>query len=184
MGITASTYVGQPIRRREDIRLITGNGRYVDDIRVSGMQHVAILRSPHARAILSEIDLSKARSAPGVRMALAGDDLVGRLAALDALERIDITYETLPCVIDEETAVAEGAPRIHANVPNNITTDFRIGGGDYAAARAAADHVLKLRLVNNRLIPTCLETRAILAERPERTILTRYRCLPPKEVAG
>ena len=67
-------------------------------------------------------------------------------------------------MIDEEAATAEGAPQLHENVPNNITTYFKTGGGDYAAAARRADQVLRLRLVNNRLIPTCLETRAILAE--------------------
>ena len=87
-----------------------------------------------------------------------------RNAAYDALERIDVSYEPLTAVIDEEAAIADGAPLLHQTVPNNITTHYKIGGGDYAAAARRADHVLRLRLVNNRLIPTCLETRAILAE--------------------
>jgi aerobic carbon-monoxide dehydrogenase large subunit len=85
-------------------------------------------------------------------------------AAYDALERIEVRYETLAAVIDEEAAIGDTAPQLHENVPNNITTHFKIGGGDYAAAARQADHILRLRLVNNRLIPTCLETRAILAE--------------------
>jgi aerobic carbon-monoxide dehydrogenase large subunit len=86
-----------------------------------------------------------------------------REAAYDALELIDITYEALPAVIEEEAAIAAGAPQLHENIPNNITTYFKTGGGDYAAAVRKAKHVVQLRLVNNRLIPTCLETRAILA---------------------
>src|SRR5207244_7346554 len=58
----------------------------------------------------------------------------------------------------------DGAPQLHDNVPRNITTYFKIDGGDYAAAARQADQVLRLRLVNNRLIPTCLETRAIRSE--------------------
>src|SRR5262249_47746660 len=54
-------------------------------------------------------------------------------------------------------------PQLHSNVPGNITTRYRTGGGDYAAAARQADQVLRLRLVNNRLIPTRLETRALLA---------------------
>jgi aerobic carbon-monoxide dehydrogenase large subunit len=77
-------------------------------------------------------------------------------------------------VIDEEAATAEGAPQLHENVPNNITTYFKTGGGDYAAAARQADQVLRLRLVNNRLIPTCLETRAILAEPGVDDSLTLY----------
>jgi len=87
-----------------------------------------------------------------------------RAAAYDALELIDVAYEPLPAVVDEEAAIADGAPQLHENIPNNITTYFKTGGGDYAAAVRQADQMLRLRLVNNRLIPTCLETRAILAE--------------------
>jgi carbon-monoxide dehydrogenase large subunit len=87
-----------------------------------------------------------------------------REAAHDALELIDVAYEALPAVIGEDAAIAEGAPQLHENVRNNITTYFKTGGGDYTAAVRQADQVLRLRLVNNRLIPTCLETRAILAE--------------------
>jgi carbon-monoxide dehydrogenase large subunit len=200
-----TAYVGRPLRRREDFRFLTGRGRYVDDIKLSGTLHLAILRSPHAHAIITSVDLSAAKAAAGVRLALAGADLPGKIgsikpnwiipgtvvpdrpviavdrvrfvgecvalvvaetreAAYDALELIDVTYEELPAVIDEEVAIADGAPQLHENVPNNITTYFKTGGGDYAAAAQHADQVLRLRLVNNRLIPTCLETRAILAE--------------------
>jgi aerobic carbon-monoxide dehydrogenase large subunit len=79
------------------------------------------------------------------------------------LELIDVAYEVLPAVVEEQAAIAEGAPLLHETVPNNITTYFKTCGGDYAAAARQADQVLRLRLVNNRLIPTCLETRAVLA---------------------
>jgi carbon-monoxide dehydrogenase large subunit len=197
-------YIGQSLRRREDYKFLTGNGRYVDDIKLPDTLYLAILRSPHAHARIMGIDLSAARGAVRVRLALAGADLIGQIgnikpnwvipgtvvpnrslvavdrvrfvgecvalvvaetreAAYDALELIDVTYEALPAVIEEEAAVAAGAPQLHENIPNNITTYFKTGGGDYAAAVRKAEHVLQLRLVNNRLIPTCLETRAILA---------------------
>jgi aerobic carbon-monoxide dehydrogenase large subunit len=200
-----TAYVGRPLRRREDFRFLTGKGRYVDDIKLAKTLHLAILRSPHAHAIITGVDLSAAKAAAGVRLALAGADLprkigsikpnwvipgtmvpdrpviaidrvrfVGecvalvvaetREAAYDALELIDVVYESLPAIVDEVAAIADGAPQLHENVPNNITTYFKTGGGDYAAAARQADQVLRLRLVNNRLIPTCLETRAILAE--------------------
>jgi len=205
MSTQSTPYVGRSLRRREDRKFLTGKGRYVDDIRVPGMLYLAILRSPHAHARITAVDLSAARAAAGVRLALAGADLTGsignvkpnwiipgtvvpqrpvmavdkvrflgecvalavaetREAAYDALELIDIAYEALPAVTGEEVAIADGAPQLHENVPNNITTYFKTGGGDYAKAAREADHVLRLRLVNNRLIPTCLETRAILAE--------------------
>jgi carbon-monoxide dehydrogenase large subunit len=56
-----------------------------------------------------------------------------REAAWDALEHIDVFYEARPAVINEEVAIAEGAPQLHENVPNNSTTYFKTGGGDHAA---------------------------------------------------
>jgi aerobic carbon-monoxide dehydrogenase large subunit len=78
----AKPYVGQPLRRREDRRLLSGKGRYVDDIQVRGMLHVAILRSPHAHAIIASVDLSAARASAGVRLALAGADLLGKVGSI------------------------------------------------------------------------------------------------------
>lgn len=57
---------GEPVRRAEDPRLLTGHGRYVDDIDLSGQLHVAFLRSPLAHARIRSIDASAARAAPGV----------------------------------------------------------------------------------------------------------------------
>jgi aerobic carbon-monoxide dehydrogenase large subunit len=202
--VQPTPYIGRPLRRREDHKFLTGKGRYVDDIRLPGTLHLAILRSVHAHAVITGIDVSSARAAPGVRLVLPGADLSGKIgnikpnwvipgtvvpdrrviavdrvrfvgecvalvvaetreAAHDALELIDVAYKVLPAVVDEEAAIADGAPQLHDDVPNNITTYFKTRGGDYAAAVRQADQVQRLRLVNNRLIPTCLETRAILA---------------------
>ena len=77
---TQSTpYVGQSLRRREDIKFVTGNGRYVDDIKLPGMLYLAILRSPHAHALITGVDLSAAKAAAGVRLAIGGADLIGRI---------------------------------------------------------------------------------------------------------
>src|SRR5215469_14569447 len=72
-------YVGQSLRRREDVKFLTGKGRYVDDVARPGMLYLAILRSPHAHARITGVDLSAARAAARVRLALAGSDLIGRI---------------------------------------------------------------------------------------------------------
>ncbi len=87
-----------------------------------------------------------------------------REAAYDALELIDVAYEALPAVVDEEAAIAKRAPQLHERFQTTLRRIFKTGGGDYTAVARQADQVLRLRVVNNRLIPTCLETRAILAE--------------------
>src|SRR5215510_3262723 len=80
--MTAIRYIGQPLRRREDFKLLTGKGRYVDDVRLPGMLHMAVLRSPHAHAVIENIDLARAASAPGVRLAMSGKDFSGKVGPI------------------------------------------------------------------------------------------------------
>ena len=61
-------YLGKPLKRKEDPRLIQGLAHYVDDIVLPGLQHAAILRSPYAHAKIRSIDVSKAQAAPGVSL--------------------------------------------------------------------------------------------------------------------
>ncbi|HEU4369493.1 MAG TPA: xanthine dehydrogenase family protein molybdopterin-binding subunit [Methylomirabilota bacterium] len=68
------TYVGSPLPCLDDPRILTGRGRYVDDIALARMVHVAFVRSPHAHARLGALDLVAARRAPGFVAVLAGAD--------------------------------------------------------------------------------------------------------------
>ncbi|MCJ9700282.1 MULTISPECIES: xanthine dehydrogenase family protein molybdopterin-binding subunit [unclassified Bradyrhizobium] len=212
---TGKRHVGQPLRRREDRKLLAGRGRYVDDIKLPGMLHMAILRSPHAHATISSIDLSHAKAAPGVRLVLSGEALVDRIGpivpnwiipgskvpvrpviatdrvrfvgecvalvvaetlaqAYDAVGLIEVDYEVLPAVTEEAAAVQRGAPQLHENVPGNVTTLYQVKGGDYTKANREADQVISLRVINNRLIPTCMETRAVIAAPEPDGTLTVY----------
>jgi len=67
--------VGQPMRRLEDQRFLTGQGRYSDDISLPGQAHGAVLRSPLAHATLGTIDTAAARAAPGVLAVYTAEDL-------------------------------------------------------------------------------------------------------------
>ena len=58
--------VGQAVRRVEDQRFVRGQGRYVDDIRLPGECHGVTVLSPHAHARIKNVDVSKAKTAPGV----------------------------------------------------------------------------------------------------------------------
>ena len=62
--------VGQSVPRSEDPRFLKGRGRYVSDIAPYGQAHGFVLRSPHAHAKIKSIDVSKAKAAPGVLLAL------------------------------------------------------------------------------------------------------------------
>jgi aerobic carbon-monoxide dehydrogenase large subunit len=67
--------VGKPIRRREDPKLMTGSGNFLDDIRLPGMSYAAVLRSPVAHARIRGIDTSRAKTMPGVIGVFTGEDL-------------------------------------------------------------------------------------------------------------
>ena len=74
---------GSGIRRREDPRLITGRAAYTDDIKLPGMVHAAILRSPYAHAnIIKSVDTSEAAQQPGVVAVYTGQDTEGTLNGL------------------------------------------------------------------------------------------------------
>jgi aerobic carbon-monoxide dehydrogenase large subunit len=72
---TVTRYVGKPLKRKEDPRLIQGLAHYVDDIQLLGMHYAAFVRSPYAHARIRSIDTSKAKSAPNVVAVLTGEDV-------------------------------------------------------------------------------------------------------------
>jgi carbon-monoxide dehydrogenase large subunit len=67
--------LGSPVKRTEDPRFITGKGRYLDDIKLQGMVHMAILRSPYAHAKIKSIDTAAAKKRPGVLAVIVGADI-------------------------------------------------------------------------------------------------------------
>ena len=73
--IAAERYTGASIKRSEDPRILTGAGRYVDDIKLPGMLHAAFVRSPMAHARVLSVDVSAARALPGVVAVLTGAEL-------------------------------------------------------------------------------------------------------------
>lgn len=85
-----SGWIGRPMRRREDARLLTGGGRYTDDIAAEGALHGVFLRSPFGHAEIVGLDLEEAARAPGVVAILTGADLVaggyGPLPCLSPVE--------------------------------------------------------------------------------------------------
>jgi carbon-monoxide dehydrogenase large subunit len=198
---------GSAIRRREDPRLITGTATYTDDIRLPGLVHAAMLRSPHAHARITRIDTSRAAKAPGVLAVYTGKDTAGALKpmpcawlipnsdlkvaeypciatdvvryvgdivavvvadtayqAYDALDLIDVDYEALPAVVDPQKATADGAALVHDSVPGNQAFHWVVSGGDVDAAFTSAEVVVKDRIVQQRLIPTAIETRSAVAQ--------------------
>jgi carbon-monoxide dehydrogenase large subunit len=198
--------VGQAIKRREDPRLITGQGTFLDDIKLPGMTHACVLRSPYAHAKIKSIDTSKAKAHPGVVAVFTGEDMLDlnplpcawqagrvknnvntprvlavgevhfagdpvalviaedRYIARDACDLIEVEYEPLPVVVDAKKATEPGAPQLHENAPNNIVMEWEAGDKAKAdAAVAAAEVVVREQIINQRLIPTPMETRGAVA---------------------
>ncbi|MBW8486980.1 xanthine dehydrogenase family protein molybdopterin-binding subunit [Actinomadura parmotrematis] len=87
-----------------------------------------------------------------------------RYAAYDALEDIDVDYEPLPAVVDMERAVQDGAALVHADLGTNESYRWVFENGDLDAAFRDAPVVLERRYVQQRLIPTAMEPRAVLCE--------------------
>jgi aerobic carbon-monoxide dehydrogenase large subunit len=71
-----TAWIGQPILRKEDTRLLAGKGRFTDDLSLPGQAYAAILRSPHAHARIVSLDTSRAARLPGVLTVLTGRDYV------------------------------------------------------------------------------------------------------------
>jgi carbon-monoxide dehydrogenase large subunit len=206
----SATGIGAAVRRKEDIRFITGKGHYTDDYVRPGETRAVFVRSPHARAKIKNIDVSAAKAMPGVVDVLTGAQLaadqVGNLIcgwmitskdgspmkmaphpalaaetvnhvgdavavviadtygqARDAAEKVKVDYEVLPAVVDP--AKAKSGPQIHEVAPNNTIYEWTLGDQKAVdAAFAAAKHVTKLDIVNNRLVPNAIEPRVALAE--------------------
>jgi carbon-monoxide dehydrogenase large subunit len=72
-----TTYIGRPLKRFEDPRLVQGQGTFVADLQFPGMLHAVVLRSPHAHARLLSIDTAAARALPGVVAVLTAQDIAG-----------------------------------------------------------------------------------------------------------
>ncbi len=108
--------LGAPVKRVEDPRFITGKGRYLDDITMPGMVHMSILRSPYAHANIRSIDISAAKTAPGVLAVFVG---------------ADIPYNPLPLAWP-----AGGASGItnNVNMPRVLATDSVKWTGEGVAA--------------------------------------------------
>ena len=197
--------------RREDGRLVTGQGRYTADWNLPGQLHAFFLRSDRAHAEIVSIDTRPALASPGVVAVLTGEDtaragfkvapplvkfpgrggaalkvphrdvlarervrFVGQevamvvatsaAAAQDGAEAIEIEYRDLPPVVDEEAALAPGAPQLHADIPGNLCFDFEYGDeARTAQAFAQAAHVTRLTLESNRMIGNPMEPKACLA---------------------
>ena len=86
--------IGAAVQRREDPRLLTGQGRFVDDINLPRMLHIAFCRSDHAHARVLEVDVAAAAAMPGVVAIFTGADVLGTFNSIRATSRMADYYAT------------------------------------------------------------------------------------------
>jgi aerobic carbon-monoxide dehydrogenase large subunit len=207
--------IGQPVRRKEDKRFITGQGQYTADINLPGQLHLAVFRAPVAHGKINHIELTQASTAPGVVAVMTSEDLIkggvkdmpckmkmfsgdgtqmpeiehlvlakdkmvyfgepvaaviatSKLLAKDAAELIELDYEELPAATSASAALAPGAPQIWPQVEKNLACDWVFGDKDKTEQLfAAADNIVQLDTIQNRLVPSSMEPRASLASYDE-----------------
>jgi len=208
MAATETTqYIGAPVPRREDRKLLTGQGSFLDNMTLPGMLWMALVRSPYPHARIVSVDVAAAAQAPGVVAAYSGHDLAGewagplpcawpvtediampphwpvaqdkaryegdavavvvaesRAAAVDAAELVAVEWEELPAVTDVAHALDEGAPLVHDDLGSNRCYVWPLEGGDVAKAFAEAEVTVSERYRQQRLIPSAIEPRGVLAQ--------------------
>jgi carbon-monoxide dehydrogenase large subunit len=102
--------IGSPVKRVEDARLVTGTGRYLDDLRIPGMLHVAIYRSPYGHARIRSIDTSAASAAPGVVAVYTGKDFEDLPALPCAWQAAGVeNHVNMPRVLEVDRVTFTGA---------------------------------------------------------------------------
>jgi len=105
-GGPGGTGIGRPVRRKEDLRLLTGHGRYSDDVSLPGQARCAMLRAPHAHALIRRIDTAAAEAAPGVLAVLTGEDQIA-----DGLRPLPNIANTHPADISIQNKDGAAIPR-------------------------------------------------------------------------
>jgi aerobic carbon-monoxide dehydrogenase large subunit len=143
--------IGDPVRRKEDARLLTGRGCYSDDINLPGQAYATALRAPHAHALIRAIDIEAARAVPGVLAVLTGHD-----ARADGLKPIP-----------------------HPSAPGTAP-DLVLKNRDGSAVPVAPHHVLptdRVRHVGTAVAFVIAETVAAAKDAAER-IVVDYEPLP------
>ena len=119
-GTEHTGWLGKSVKRKEDDRFLRGRGNYVDDVKLPGMLHMAILRSPVAHARINSIDTSAAQALPGVVAVVTGEllaqhklawmpTLSGDTQAVLATDKVRMQGQEVACVVAEDPYVAHDA---------------------------------------------------------------------------
>jgi carbon-monoxide dehydrogenase large subunit len=149
-----ATGIGAPVRRKEDQRFVTGKGRYTDDLQRPGQTFAYFVRSPHAHAAIRGIDMSAARTMPGVLAILTGDDLAADKVGGLICGWMIHSKDGSPMKAGPHPALAQGKVRY---VGDHVAV---VVAETYAQAKDAAEAVL----VDYDVLPAIVE--AVAAQKP------------------
>lgn len=148
--------IGQPLRRKEDLRLVRGNGRFSDDVSLPGQAYAAILRSPHAHARIRSIDTAAARAMPGVLAALTGADV-----AADGLKDVPHTPIPMKPPADILLANRDGSP--HGYAPQQLLPTDRVRYVGQQVVMVVAETLAQAKDAAERVVVDYEVLRAIAA---------------------
>ena len=143
--MTTGTLIGQEVKRVEDKALITGRGQYVDDLRLPGLLHIAIVRSPYGHAKINNVDVSAAANAPGVVAVFTGADLGEQLGSLPVGWALDEetagmkTPEHPPLAIEKVRYVGDAVAAVVASSPAAASDAVALVDVDYEPLDAVTD---------------------------------------------
>ncbi|MGW1992823.1 xanthine dehydrogenase family protein molybdopterin-binding subunit [Embleya sp. NPDC001921] len=148
---TPGRLVGRSVRRREDPRLLTGRGRFVDDISLPGLLHAQFVRSTVAHAVVTDVDLAGVRAVPGVVAAYTAADLgLGDIRALLDRPTSEFVPTDMPILArDRVRYVGEPIAVVVARDPY-----------------AAEDGVEAAKVVYESLVPVVSDTQALAPGAP------------------
>lgn len=164
--------IGRRQKRLDGFEKVSGRSVFTDDVRLPGMLHGKVLRSPHARARIVSIDTTKAEALPGVKIVLTGKDApelmfsehqpvfaldivnyigeeVAAVAAADlmtaeeAVRLIEVEYEPLEPALNLRQSLKADAPQIHERAPGNIGPKHEQDFGDPDKAFAECDFIFE-----------------------------------------
>ena len=171
--------IGEPVRRVEDQRLLTGCGRFIDDLSFPGMLYCALVRSPHPHARVPNVSLPRGAIAFSGRDMEVGPMRAGwQLPGMVEPPRWALARDTVRHVGEPVAAVFAETPQLAQDAAEAVEVDyeplpliedetcFRLSRGDAAAvdaAFAAAAYRVDLDLVNNRLCGAAIEARGAIA---------------------
>jgi len=137
------TYVGQPVRRFEDHRLLTGQGSFVDDMKLPGLLHTVVLRSLHAHATIRSIDVSGANRLPGVVAVITAadiQDLDVHMPTRSSIDDVELTPPRHPVLASDKVCyVGQAVALIIAEDPYTAADALEQVLVDYEVLPAVTD---------------------------------------------